>query len=87
MVYSLLALTMKLGLVVISAVSLVKVSVAYQQRHDRHSELASVLVLEASKLTNLQNRFDDLFTLGGRERFLDEQHQLISPNTLRVIWR
>ncbi len=85
--FSLLALTMKLGLVSLAVVSLVKLSIAYQERLDRHGELSAVLNLESAKLRTLQQRFDRLFTLGGGNRLMDEQDQWIAPNRLRVIWR
>jgi hypothetical protein len=85
--FSLLALTMKLALVSLGVVSLVKLSIAYQERLDRHGELSAVLDLESAKLRTLQQRFDRLFTLGGGNRLMDEQDHWIAPNRLRVIWR
>ena len=85
--YSLMALVVKLGLISLSAVSLIKVFVVYQERLKQHSEVASVLNLEYAKLYSIQHRFDSLFTIGGNLRFLDEQDHLIAPNRLRVIWR
>lgn len=84
---SALALGVKLGLVALGGVSLVKLSFAYQERLDRHGELAAVVEVESSKLHQLQQRFDRLFTLGGDRRLMDEQDQWIAPNRLRVIWR
>lgn len=84
---SFLALGVKLGLVALGAVSLVKLSLAYQERLDRHGELSAVVDVESSKLRQLQQRFDRLFTLGGDRRLMDEQDQWIAPNRLRVIWR
>jgi len=84
---SLLALGVKLGLVALGGVSLVKLSWAYQERLDRHGELAAVVDVESRKLHHLQQRFDRLFTLGGDRRLMDEQDQWIAPNRLRVIWR
>ena len=79
---------MKVGLIFFRVcVSLVRLSVAYQQRLDRHGELAAVVDVEANKLQGLQQRFDTLFTLGGDKRLMDEQEQWIAPNRLRVIWR
>ena len=85
--FSLLALTMKLGLVSLCVVTLVKLSIAYQERLDRHGELVAVLNLESAQLKTLQQRFDRLFTLGGGIRLMDEHDQWIAPNRLRVIWR
>ena len=84
---STLALTVKLGLTFLGVVSLVRLSMAYQERLDRHGEMAAVVEVETSKLQTLQQRFDTLFTLGGDERLMDEQDQWIAPNRLRVIWR
>lgn len=84
---SVLALVVKFGLVGLGGVSLVNLSIAYQQRLDRHSELAAVVDVETGKLRHLQQRFDRLFTLGGDQRLMDEQDQWIEPNRLRVIWR
>ena len=87
LVCSSLALAVKLGLTLLGAVSLFRLSVAYQERLDRHGEMAAVVDVETSKLQSLQRRFDTLFTLGGDERLMDEQDQWIAPNRLRVIWR
>ncbi|MAR53085.1 MAG: hypothetical protein CMK50_08015 [Propionibacteriaceae bacterium] len=82
-----LALAVKIGLISLGGVSLVRLSMAYQERLDRHGELAAVVDVETNKLHGLQKRFDRLFTLGGRERLMDEQDQWIAPNRLRIIWR
>ena len=82
-----LALAVKIGLISLGGVSLVRLSMAYQERLDRHGELAAVVDVETNKLRGLQQRFDRLFTLGGRERLMDEQDQWIAPNRLRIIWR
>ena len=84
---STLALAVKVGLIFLGSVSLVRLSVAYQERLDRHGELAAVVDVEGNKLQGLQQRFDTLFTLGGDKRLMDEQEQWIAPNRLRVIWR
>ena len=86
-IYSFLALAMKLGLLVIGCASLLKLGLAYYQRVDRHGELYSVLDVESAKLISLQKRFDRLFTIGGERRLMDEQDQWIAPNRVRVIWR
>tara|TARA_B100000497_G_scaffold44307_1_gene51424 strand:+ start:1862 stop:2125 length:264 start_codon:yes stop_codon:yes gene_type:complete len=82
-----LALAVKIGLISLGGVSLVRLSMAYQERLDRHGELAAVVAVETNKLLGLQQRFDRLFTLGGRDRLMDEQDQWIAPNRLRIIWR
>ena len=84
---SLIALAAKSALVVVGCVSVVRLSVAYQERLDRHREIAAVVNLESKKLETLQHRFDRLFSIGGEKRLLSEQDQWIAPNRLRVIWR
>ena len=84
---SLLALTVKAGLIILGAVSLIRLSGAYQERLARHGELAAVVEVESAKLTTLQQRFDRLFSIGGKERLMGEQDQWIAPNRLRIIWR
>ena len=84
---SLIALAAKAALILVGCVSVARMSVAYQERLDRHGEIAAVVNLEAKKLETLQNRFDRLFSIGGEKRLLREQDQWIAPNRLRVIWR
>ena len=84
---SLIALAAKAALILAGCVSVAKMSVAYQERLDRHGEIAAVVNLEAKRLETLQNRFDRLFSIGGEKRLLSEQDQWIAPNRLRVIWR
>lgn len=84
---SLLALTVKAGLIILGAVSLIRLSGAYQERLARHGELAAVVEVESAKLKTLQQRFDRLFSIGGEKRLMGEQDQWIAPNRLRIIWR
>ena len=84
---SLIALAAKGALILVGCVSVARLSVAYQERLDRHGEIAAVVNLEAKRLETLQNRFDRLFSIGGEKRLLSEQDQWIAPNRLRVIWR
>ena len=84
---SLLALTVKFGLVVLGCVSIIRLSGAYQERLERHNEIDAVVTLETAKLQTLQSRFDRLFSIGGEKRLLSEQDQWIAPNRMRIIWR
>lgn len=84
---SLIALAAKAAMILVGCVSVARLSVAYQERLDRHGEIAAVVNLESKKLETLQNRFDRLFSIGGEKRLLSEQDQWIAPNRLRVIWR
>ncbi len=86
-IYSLIALGMKIGLLAISVVSIFKLGIASHQRMERHSEISSVLSVEASRLKSLQEDFDELFTIGGGNRFIDKQDHWIAPNRIRIMWR
>lgn len=84
---SLIALGAKVGLILLGCVSVARLSVAYQERLERHGEIAAVVAVETAKLESLQSGFDRLFTLGGEKRLLENQDQWIAPNRLRVVWR
>ncbi len=87
LIYSVIALFMKIGLLLIGTTSLVKVGMASHQRLGSYTELASVLDVESVKLSSLQERFDRFFTIGGDRRLMNENDQWIAPNRIRVIWR
>ena len=84
---SVIGLTVKFGLVLMAAVSLVRLAGAYQERMDRQGELAAVLQLEQAKLAKARERFDALFGVEGEQRLIREQNQWIAPNRLRVVWK
>jgi hypothetical protein len=84
---SLIGLTVKLGLVLMTGVSLVRLATAYQERMDRQGELHAVLQLEQAKLAKARERFDHLFGLEGEQSLIREQDQWIAPNRLRVVWK
>ena len=87
LVCSVLGLTLKLSLVVVTGVSLMRLAVAYQERMERQGELKAVLDLETSKLSKSRDRFDQLFAVGGEQDLIREQNQWIAPNRLRVVWQ
>lgn len=82
-----IGLTLKLGLGLVAAVSLVRLAGAYRERLDRYGEITAVLNIQQAKLNKAQQRFDDLFTTGGEQRLIGEQDQWIAPNRLRVVWK
>ena len=85
--YSVISLFIKTGLLVIALASSLKLGLASHQRINRNNEIASVLKVEREKLKTLNLRFDSLFAIGGKARLLEEQDQLIAPNSRRIIWR
>ena len=87
LIYNLIALSLKCGLLTIFLGSFVRLGIASHQRIMRNMEISSVLNFESKRLHELNQRFDGLFTIGGRERLIGEQDHLIAPNSFRVIWK
>ena len=85
--YNFIYLFVKTGLLVIAITSTFKLGLASHQRICRNNEIASVLKIESAKLKRLNSRFDNLFSIGGKQRLLEEQDQLIAPKSRRIIWR
>lgn len=83
---SVIGLSVKLGLVVVGAVSLCRLAGAYQQRMERQGEISAVLELQTAKLAKARERFDQLFTEEGEQRLIREQSQWIAPNRMRIVW-
>ena len=80
-------LLLKICLLALAIVSLIKVSYISKIRVNRLREIKNAYFYEKEKFTNLTNRFDDLFSLNGEQRFMKDQYQMISRDILRVIWR
>ena len=80
-------LLLKICLLALAIVSLVKVSYISTIRVNRLQEIKNAYFYEKEKFSNLTNRFDDLFSLNGEQRFMKDQYQMISRDILRVIWR
>ncbi len=87
LLYSNVGLILKFGLLIVFTTSLVNLGLASHQRVNRNLELSYLLEKESKKLQKLRLRFDEMFTNGGEQRFLKEQDQWITPNSVRVIWR
>jgi hypothetical protein len=87
LVCSVIGLIVKLGLVAVSSVSLYRLAGAYQERMERHGEIAAVIELETAKLARARARLDRLFETEGEQRLIREQSQWIAPDRMRVVWR
>ena len=85
--YALISLFIKSGLFVIAIASFLNLGIASHQRINRNNEITSVLKAETEKLTRLHLRFDSLFSIGGKDRLMEEQDQWIAPKSRRIIWR
>ncbi len=80
-------LLLKICLLALAIVSLIKVSYISKIRVNRLREIKNSYFYEKEKFVKLSNRFDVLFSLNGEQRFMKDQHQMISRDILRVIWR
>ena len=85
--YSVIALIMKLGVLVVVVSSITKLGLASHKRLTSYVGLASALDIESQQLKKVQKRFDRLFTIGGHRRLMDEQDQWIAPNRIRIVWK
>lgn len=84
---SLIGLLVKFGLVAVAGVSLYRLAGAYQERMERHGEIAAVIQLESVKLNKARQRLDKLFGVEGESVLIREQSQWIQPNRMRVVWQ
>jgi hypothetical protein len=87
MMCSVIGLVVKFSLVAVSGVSLYRLAGAYQERMERHGEIAAVIELETAKLAKARARLDRLFGMEGEQRLIREQSQWIAPDRMRVVWR
>jgi len=53
----------------------------------RLREIEDSFFYEKHRFDILTNKFDDLFSSEGQQRFMKDQDQIISRDIIRVIWR
>ena len=80
-------LLLKICLCLLSTISLIKIVNVTQSRISRLREIKSSYAHEKDKFKKLTNRFDDLLSHQGEQRFMTDQDQMISRDVMRVIWR
>ena len=71
----------------LAIVSLVKIGYTSKVRLTRFREINNSYLYEKSRFKNLSLRFDDLIAVEGKQRFMNDQDQIISKDIIRVIWR
>ena len=71
----------------LAIVSLFKIGYSSKVRLTRLSEIKESYIFEKSRSQRLRNRFDDLFSFKGEQRFMKDQGQMISRDIIRVVWR
>ena len=80
-------LILKVTLSLLAMVSLIKLSYSSKVRLTRLREINESYSYEKSRFQVLSNRFDDLLSVEGQQRFMKDQDQMIYRDIIRVIWR
>ena len=78
---------LKICMLILAIVSFLKIVYISRVRTTRLKEISNAYVYEKNKFTKLTNRFDNLLSIKGEQRFMKDQDQMISRDILRVIWR
>ena len=84
---SLVFLIIKICFSLLALISLVKVGYSSKVRLTRLREIQESFLYEKYRFNVLTNKFDDLFSSEGEQRFMKDQDQIISRDIIRVIWR
>ena len=80
-------LFLKICLFLLALISLIRLSNITQLRMTRLKEIKNSYMYEKDRFEKLTNRFDNLLTDQGQQRFMKDQDQMISRDIMRVIWR
>ena len=84
---SLVFLIIKICFSILALISLFKLGYSAKVRLTRLREIEDSFSYEKYRFNVLANRFDDLFSAEGEQRFMKDQDQIISRDIIRVIWR
>ena len=84
---SLIFLIIKITFSLLAIISLIKLGYSSKVRLTRLKEIEDSFSYEKYRFNVLTNKFDDLFSSGGEQRFMKDQDQIISRDIIRVIWR
>ncbi len=84
---SLIFLIIKISFSLLAIVSLIKLGYSSKLRLIRLKEIEDSFSYEKYRFNVLTNKFDDLFSSEGEQRFMKDQDQIISRDIIRVIWR
>ena len=80
-------LGLKICFSLLAIVSLIKIGYTSKVRLTRLREIKDSYLYEKSRFESLTQRFDDLISFDGEQRFMKDQDQMISKDIIRVIWR
>ena len=84
---SLIFFIIKIRFSLLAIVSLIKLGYSSKVRLTRLREIQDSFSYEKYRFNVLTNKFDDLFSSEGEQRFMKDQDQIISRDIIRVIWR
>ena len=84
---SLIFLIIKISFSLLAIVSLIKLGYSSKVRLTRLKEIEDSFLQEKYRFYVLTNKFDDLLSSEGEQRFMKDQDQIISRDIIRVIWR
>ena len=84
---SLIFLIIKISFSLLAITSLIKLGHSSKVRLTRLREIEDSFIYEKYRFNVLTNKFDDLFSSEGEQRFMKDQDQIISRDIIRVIWR
>ena len=84
---SLVFLILKICFSLLALISLFKLGYSAKVRLTRLREIQDSFSYENYRFNALANRFDDLLSAEGEQRFMKDQDQIISRDIIRVIWR
>ena len=84
---SLVFLIIKISFSLVAIISLFKLGYNSKVRLSRLREIQDSFSYEKYRFNLLTDKFDDLFSFEGEQRFMKDQDQIISRDIIRVIWR
>ena len=84
---SLIFLILKICFSILAIISLIKLGYSSKVRLTRLREIQDSFSYEKYRFNVLTNKFDDLLSSEGEQRFMKDQDQIISRDIIRVIWR
>ena len=84
---SLVFLIIKICFSLLAIISLIKLGYSSKVRLTRLREIEDSFLYEKYRFNVLTDKFDDLFSSKGEQRFMKDQDQIISRDIIRVIWR
>ena len=84
---SLIFLIIKISFSLIAIISLSKLGYSSKVRLTRLREIEESFLYEKYRFNVLTDKFDNLFSSEGEQRFMKDQDQIISRDIIRVIWR